>query len=180
MRTLDRWLQNWRAAKVLPWIRERDRLLDIGCYDRVLLERAEPRLSVGVGVDPLITPGADGRLRWVAGQFPGDVTFPEASFDCVTALAVLEHVAAPSAFAAGCADVLVPGGRAILTVPDPRVDGILDALIRLGLADGMSEEEHHGFDVAQTIPVFEAAGFVLRHHSRFQLGLNGLFVFEKG
>lgn len=179
MRAVDRWLQSWRIAKVLPWIRPGDRLLDVGCYDRVLLRRVSQRIALGVGVDPLTEPGRSGNLRWVRGVFPGDVGFEPGGFDCVTALAVLEHLADPAAFAAACAEVLAPGGRVALTVPHPRVDGILDALIRLGLADGMSEEEHHGFDVAETIPVFEGAGFRLRHRAGFQLGLNTLFVFER-
>jgi hypothetical protein len=44
----------------------------------------------------------------------------------------------------------------------------------------MSTEEHHGFDVGQTVPIFERAGFRLHAARSFQLGLNRLFVFERG
>lgn len=179
MRSLDRWLQSWRAAKALAWVRPGDRLLDVGCYDRVLMARAAERVAGAVGVDPLIEPGESGKLRWVQGVFPGEVGFEAERFDCITMLAVLEHVEQPDALASACAQVLAPGGRVVLTVPHPFVDTLLDALIRLGLADGMSEEEHHGFDVGSTQPLFEAAGFSLLEASSFQLGLNRLFVFEK-
>ena len=71
------------------------------------------------------------------------------------------------------------GGRVVLTVPSPRVDAIVDRMIRLGIADGMSLDEHHGFDPASTDRVFGTQGFRLLHRGRFQLGLNHLFVFEK-
>ncbi len=179
MRTLDRWLQRWRAAKALPFIREGDRLLDIGCYDRVLMERAAGRVASALGVDPLIEAGQRGRLRWQRGTFPQEVDFEAGAFDCITMLAVLEHVPRPSELAAACERVLAPGGRVVLTVPHPFVDTLLDVLIRSGLADGMSEEEHHGFDVRSTGSLFEAAGLRLVSVRSFQLGLNRLFVFEK-
>jgi hypothetical protein len=50
----------------------------------------------------------------------------------------------------------------------------------LHLLDGMEAEAHHGFDPGSTVPVFEGAGFRTREARRFQLGLNRLFVFERG
>ena len=179
MRALDRSLQHWRARKALPWVRSGDRLLDVGCFDGVLMERAAPRVASAVGVDPLIDAGETGNLRWVRGVFPDEVAFESAQFDCIAMLAVLEHVAEPASLAAACERVLAPGGRVVLTVPHPFVDTLLGGLIRIGLADGMSEEEHHGFDVRSTRPIFEAAGFALVASQSFQLGLNRLFVFEK-
>ena len=179
MRLLDRVLQQWRVRKALPWVRAGDRLLDVGCFDRTLLERAEARVSSATGIDPLVEPGAAGKLQLLRGTFPDEERLAPGAFDCVTSLAVFEHVGDPDAFARGCHRVLAPGGRVVLSVPHPLVDSILDGLMFLRLADGMSAEEHHGFDVAETVPIFEAAGFRLLGVRRFQLGLNRLFVFEK-
>ena len=66
-----------------------------------------------------------------------------------------------------------------MTVPHPLGDIVLDALMFLRLADGMSTEEHHGFDVGQTRSIFEQAKLELLRERWFQLGLNRLFVFEK-
>ena len=176
---LDRVLQRWRVRKALPWVRRGDRLLDVGCYDRTLLDLARDRARVTVGVDPLVEPLEEDGLRLVRGTFPDDERFEPGSFDCLTSLAVFEHVEDPDAFARGCHRVLASGGRVVLTVPHPFVDRILDVLMFLRLADGMSTEEHHGFDVAETVPIFERAGFEVRARRTFQLGLNRLFVFEK-
>ena len=179
MRALDRLLRRWRIRKAEAWIRTGDRLLDVGCYDEMLLSRVADRVACAVGVDPVARERESGKLRVLEGRFPGQPRFDAGSFDCITALAVLEHVPDAEAFARECARVLGPGGRIVLTVPHPFVDRIIAGLIRLRVADGMDFEEHRGFDVRETLPVFLGSGFELVRRRRFQLGLNHLFVFEK-
>lgn len=179
MKAFDRFLQRWRIGKALPFIRPGDRLLDVGCYDRSLIDRALPRIASAVGMDAIVEPGSDERVELLRGHFPEDSRFEDAAFDCIVLLAVLEHVDDPTALARECDRLLAPGGRVIVTVPHPLVDGILDVLMFLRVIDGMSTEEHHGFDVARTASIFEAAKLPLLREQRFQLGLNRLFVFEK-
>jgi len=163
----------------ISFVRSGDRLLDVGCYDRSLIDRVLPRIESAVGVDIDVSPSVDDRVEIRQGHFPDVPRFQDSSFDCITMLAVLEHVADPPALAMECARILAQKGRLILTVPHPAVDTVLDALMFLGLVDGMSTEEHHGFDVRQTQEIFEDAGFLLSQKRMFQLGLNRLFVFEK-
>ena len=163
----------------MPHIRQGDRLLDVGCFDRMMIDRVLPRIDSALGLDLECTPTIDGRVEIRRGVFPDDFELPEASFDCITMLATLEHVESPLAMATECERLLRPGGHMILTVPHPCVDHILEVLIFLRLADGMAAEDHYGFDVTQTRSIFEQAGLRLVVQRRFQLGLNYLFVFEK-
>ena len=179
MRRLDRFLQRWRIDKAVAHVRPGDRLLDVGCHEGELIERVAARVAAATGVDPVAHPRAEARLRILRGVFPGEVEFPPASFDCITALAVLEHVSDPAGFARACAAALAPGGRVVITVPHAAVDRILDVLIALRLVDGMAHEEHHGFEAASTPALFESAGLALVRRQRFQLGLNALYVFAK-
>src|SRR5438876_10817844 len=123
MRTLDRILQRWRIARAIPYVRPGDRLLDIGCFDTSLIDRVNGRIRSAVGIDPLAEPhrSADGRVEFMRGTTPGDVTFPADSFDCITMLAVFEHVPQREALAAECFRLLSPGGRVVLTVPHKNV-----------------------------------------------------------
>jgi hypothetical protein len=59
------------------------------------------------------------------------------------------------------------------------VDHILTVLKTLRVIDGMSLEEHHGYDVNHTASIFAPPRFALDVHRRFQLGLNNLFVFRR-
>ena len=179
MRWLDRALQRWRIAKAIAHVRPGDRLLDVGCHEGELIERVRGRVASATGLDPVAAPREGPGLRILRGVFPGEIPFAPASFDCITALAVLEHVPDPAGFARACAAVLAPGGRVVLTVPHAAVDRILDVLIALRLVDGMAHEEHHGFVAASTPALFEGAGLRLALCRRFQLGLNRLYVFAK-
>ena len=179
MRALDRLLRSWRIAKAVPHVRPGDRLLDVGCFDRSLIDRVLDRVDAAVGIDPVLEPGRAGRVELLRGRFPDETRFEPGRFDCVTVLAVLEHVEDPRSFAEGCARVLAPDGRVVLTVPHPLVDRILTGLIALRLADGMAAEEHHAFDLEDARKAFAEAGLGLDVEERFQLGLNRLFVFRK-
>ncbi len=183
MKYLDRLLQQWRARMVARHIPAGARVLDIGCADGRLFELLGGRISYGVGIDSeLQTPVTTSKYVLLPGEFPKDLPPAERRpYSVITALAVLEHIppAASAEFARCCADYLEPNGLVILTVPSPAVDRILSALLAVRLIDGMSLEQHHGFEVSDAVPLFESVGLKLVRHSSFQLGLNNLFVFSK-
>jgi 2-polyprenyl-3-methyl-5-hydroxy-6-metoxy-1,4-benzoquinol methylase len=181
---VDRELQRQRISKAMHFIPAAGRLLDVGCADGRLLALAQSRSSgeiSGIGLD------TDDSLPWIATGFERTIgPFPMKAmeigvFDVVTMLAVVEHVreAELPNWGATVYDLLKPGGRLIITMPSPAVDRILDFAIKLKVLDGMDAEAHHGASTTFIGPVFAASGLVLVKHSRFQFGLNNLFVFEK-
>lgn len=180
MKLADRLLQRWRLAKALPWVRQGSHVLDVGCADGALFAAAGERICSGVGVD--LTESA----TWPAGPwlrrtgpFPGAVPEDE-TFDAILMLAVVEHVDEQTLkeWAAACVRLLRPGGRVIVTVPSPLVDQILHVGIALRVFEGIAAHEHHGFDPTQLPELFATSGLVIEHASRFQLGLNNLYVFR--
>ena len=181
MKALDRFIQRWRMRQALKFIPDAARVIDIGAHEGELFHSLGLRLQEGFGVEPLRQEILRAeRFTIVPGFFPG-ARPATGGWDAVTMLAVLEHIPAPAqaALAQACHELLKPGGRVIITVPAKAVDHILAVLRALRLIDGMSLEEHYGFEPADTARIFSAPGFRLLHRSRFQGGLNHLFVFER-
>lgn len=179
MRPVDRLLQRWRAAVAIPRIPPGASVLDIGCHRGELLRKLRGRIGPSVGLDPEADESADGRVWLLRDKFPPAEPLPVESFDAVVMLATLEHITDKDAVVAECARVLNPGGRVIVTLPSVWVDPLVALLRSVGLADGMSLEEHHGFDPRSAPALFARHGFVLDHWRPFQFGLNNLFVFRR-
>jgi 2-polyprenyl-3-methyl-5-hydroxy-6-metoxy-1,4-benzoquinol methylase len=180
MRPVDAWLQDWRFRRAEPWVPAGSRLLDIGSHQGEFLERLGDRIGSGMGIDPLAIPrnGTRYQLRRCSTDECG--ALPASEFDVITMLAVVEHIPERDQLIEECHRLLVPGGRVVLTVPAPVVDHILVWLVRLRVVDGMSLDEHHGFDPRQLPGLFARHGFALDRWDRFQLGLNNLMVFRRG
>lgn len=181
MKALDRFIQRWRMRQAMRFIPHHARVIDVGAHQGELFRALGARLQQGYGIEPLQPAVLQGEnYTVVPGFFPG-VRPADAGWDAVTMLAVLEHVPAREqpALAAACHELLKPGGRVLITVPAKAVDHILAVLRFFRLIDGMSLEEHYGFEPADTERIFSAPHFRTLHRSRFQGGLNHLFVFER-
>lgn len=180
MKALDRYLRDVRIAKAKRFVRPGDVVVDIGCADGAMFECWGDTIAHGYGVDPTLTERHEApRYDLYPGRFPD--ALPTVKCDVITMLAVLEHIppAGQAALARCCHEMLTPGGRIVITVPSPRVDEILALLTRLRLVDGMSLEEHYGFQPANTLEIFPPPLFRLLRRASFQLGLNNLFAFER-
>ena len=180
MRWLDYWLQRERTRRVVPYVAQGARVLDIACADGALFRLLDGRAGGGLGIDLDPVPASTPKFNYIQGSFPNAMPTVE-PFDVAAALAVVEHVPQQDqpAFATGCARFLKSGGRLVVTVPSSRVDDILKVLKAARLADGMRDEQHYGFEASRAISLFERAGLVLERHSTFELGLNHLLVFRK-
>lgn len=181
MKFIDNILQDRRINEAKKFIANGSKVLDIGSVDGILFNRLRDVIKEGVGIDPTLTRiKKDSNYTLFPGYFPKDLP-QENKFNVITMLAVLEHipVSAQKSLVEGCYNFLEKGGKVIITVPSPNVDYILNVLKFFRLIDGMSLEEHFGFDVKSTDKIFGLPKFKMICHRKFQLGLNNLFVFEK-
>jgi len=181
MRSIDRILQGWRIRKGLEYLGQGGRVIDVGAHQGELFQVLGTRLQTGFGVEPLLAAPKTTSVYVIYPGFFPEVRPADKEWDAITMLAVLEHIprANQAALAEACYDLLRVGGRVIITVPSHVVDHILSILKFMRLIDGMSLEEHFGFEPTETVRIFSSPRFRLVRHARFQLGLNHLYVFEK-
>jgi len=179
MTTVDRFVQRLRIKRVERFIHPSDSVLDIGTADGALF-RVLAYLKDGTGIDPEAEPGSLENATLIRGFFP-EALPDNRQYDVITILAVLEHIRpdAQRELAKNCFERLRASGRLLITVPSPQADKLLNLMKAVKLIDGMSLEQHYGYDVAETTNLFCSAGFALQKASKFQFGLNNLFVFEK-
>lgn len=181
LKTTDRLIQNLRIRKAAAHIPDSGRLLDIGCGDGALFRLLSDRSIEGIGIDPTLDRSSEhGTYRLIKGWFPQDLP-STGRFNAITMLAMLEHVPPDiqAEMAEACSQLLNPSGRLIITVPSKRIDPLLDLMKRMHLIDGMSLEQHYGFDPRLTPSIFSSDSLALVRDETFELGLNHLYVFEQ-
>jgi Methyltransferase domain len=168
----------FRAAK--RFVPQGSKVLDIGSADGAWFTFLGERIGSSVGLDPTTADQttAEGH-RLIQGTL--DTVELDERFDCVTALAVLEHLNDGELveFGRQVRSCTTEGAVIVATVPSAFVDRILDVGIRLRLLDGMEAEEHHGLDVSTIPEILAKTGWSLRNRMTFELGLNNLFVLER-
>jgi len=136
---LEPFLRTLRIRRVLPCIRRHAncRLLDIGCgWEARFLRAVEPYIASGTGVDFKAPEVNTEKLRTVRLTLADRLPLADSSFDVVTMLAVLEHLAQPDAILREIYRVLAPGGELVLTVPSKAAKPVLEFLaFRLGISN---------------------------------------------
>lgn len=114
------WLDGDRGS-AFRWVPRDVRVLDIGCGVGQTLAYHRNRGCEAVGIE------ADANVQPIAARYGLDIhqgifdgtQFESGSFDYVTLDQVAEHVPDPHALMQGVARVLKPGGKVIVTTPNP-------------------------------------------------------------
>ncbi|MBN1346277.1 MAG: class I SAM-dependent methyltransferase [Phycisphaerae bacterium] len=150
------------------------RLLDVGCGEGNELVAAYGGGGLGVDVYP-----------WEKTDVLCDtrnMPLPDASFDTVTMVAVLNHIPQREVVLTECARVLRPGGKIVITMLSPLIGTIRHKMARWDRDQHereMADGEAYGMTRAHVEELLGRTGFARVAHRRFLLGLNQLFVGTK-
>lgn len=176
---MDSILEYLRFTKVEPYIPQNACLLDVGAGDGNFLSYLDGQIQSAVGIDAHLTKSVSfGKCQLVSGYFPYDFE-AETSFDVITMMAVAEHIPMevfPDVSQA-CWKCLKPGGQVVITVPNPRMDGLLNLLKTFRIVEGFSMHEHYGFDPECLPDIFNRWKLIKRE--RWGFGCNNLFIFQR-
>jgi 2-polyprenyl-3-methyl-5-hydroxy-6-metoxy-1,4-benzoquinol methylase len=124
----DRYYDTARR-EVLPWLPQRvARLLDVGCgagaTTAAIREARQVEWAGGIEHDPEAAQRAEARLdrvwRGDAAQVPIESEIAPGSLDLVLCLDVLEHLPDPWQMVRRLSQLVAPGGRLIVSVPNIR------------------------------------------------------------
>jgi len=178
---LEPLLRRLRIRQVLPvLLRHPDcSLLDIGCgWEARLLRAVEPYVKRGTGIDFKAPRLATPKLTTIATTLTDKLPFPDAEFDVVTLLAVLEHLSRPDAMVREISRVLKPGGQVVLTVPSLAAKPVLEFLAyRVGIVSEAEIRDHKRYYNRQSLEtLFAGSGLTVDRHRYFQLGMNNFLV----
>ena len=181
---LEPLLRRMRINKVLPIIRKYPscRLLDVGCgWNARFLKTVEPFIECGVGIDGKAPEIQDGKIKTQRAVFDESLPFESGSFDVVTMLAVLEHLAHSEKIINEIDRVLTPNGRLVLTVPSRAAKPVLEFLAyQLKVVSSEEIRDHKRYyNVEDLLLAFGQSNLKMEKHNYFQFGMNNFCVFHK-
>lgn len=134
-----------RIHKVRPFIDSNDTVLDVGCgVQGVFLKSLAPYIKQGIGIDKKGKLFQEGNIVIKEGSFDGEpLDFMDDSIDCVTMLAVLEHLNHREEVVREIHRVLKPGGVALITTPTWAAKPVLELLAyHLKIANEIEIRDH--------------------------------------
>jgi SAM-dependent methyltransferase len=158
------WLSQRAIRRWLPAAAGLD-AVELGCgYRATQLLALKDRLKHGTGVDFRIAPELRGTpgFTFLEGAIEETLPrLPDAGFDVVLLISVLEHLADPAAALARTRRLLRPGGVLLINVPTWRGKIFLEfSAFRLGLSPKVEMDDHKMYyDKRDLWPLLVRAGF---------------------
>lgn len=178
---LERLLTRLRTRQIRPHLRGAT-VLDFGCGEHLgTLRNLGHHFPTRLGYDILFQ-GLPPQQTSEGIRVFGDLADIDTPVDCITALAVFEHLHPGELVEVlrELARLTAPGGRIVGTVPRPPSRPVLEFLsYRLRLIDPSQIRDHKVYYDREALRQrVREGGWELVEYRTFQLGLNSLFVLE--
>lgn len=181
---LEPFLRKMRIQKIKKYVPNNCILCDVGCgLNAKFLNDMSPFIKKGIGIDKKVDDLKSNKIELIRTKLDDKLPINSNYVDCVTLLAVLEHLENPYQILNECHRILRPGGVLILTTPTPSSKPILEFLsFKLNIVSSEEISDHKNyFNCDQLIRILEHdCGFRNVVAKTFQFGLNNFVVATKG
>lgn len=178
-------LQWLRFSKVASYIKNNSELLDMGCgYQMSFLYYLDEKIKRGVGIDVSVNKNKKSKnINYFISRVDQKINAPVGKFDCVTSLAVIEHVTNPGIMLKEAYRLLRKDGVLIITTPSKYAKPILEFLsfkLHLVSPDEISDHKRY-YDIDSLKKEIVSAGFKKDcvKTKYFQCGVNILAIAVK-
>ena len=176
---LELHLRKIRIAKIKKYIPKNCILCDIGCgFKAQFLLDISNHISKGYGFDKKIDNRRINNIYIQNAEITDNIPLEDESVDCVTLLAVLEHLNNATKVLSECYRVLKFGGILILTTPSPFSKPILEFLsFKLKIVSPVEIADHkHYYSKKELVTILEDIGFRKIETHSFEFGLNNMAI----
>jgi SAM-dependent methyltransferase len=168
-------LRRIRIRKIKKFIPKNCILCDIGCgFNASFLHTISDHIHTGYGFDKKIKDDQFDNIILKNLDVSGRIPLNNESVDCVTLLAVLEHLEDPKKIVFESYRILKNGGIILITTPTPKSKPLLEFLsFRLHIVSPAEIRDHkHYFSKKELYILLEEIGFHRVVVSEFEYGLN--------
>lgn len=179
---LEPLFRKMRLNKVMPWLPQNIVVCDIGCgFEAQFLRSISSVIKKGYGFDRKVKTNQEKNLEIQQYDLMNSLPLPDKSVDCVTLIAVLEHLSNVEDLFSEINRICHQGSRIIITTPTPSSQKILEFLsFRLGIVSPEEIADHkHYWSLPEIQALLERYNFRILKKCKFSLGLNSLVVGEK-
>ena len=182
---LDKVIASWRLAKIRPFIKKGDTILDFGCgHHGFLLRKFKDKVALGIGIDSHVeSQEISANVKLIQHDPELDLPFKAETFDKIFLLAVFEHIPLNQTrqLLLSLKKILKKDGQIIMTIPTPKGKVILEFLaFQLKIISEVQITDHKKYYAKEDIEEeVNQAGMRLTYHEYFQFGWNSLQVIQK-
>lgn len=181
---LEPYLRKIRISKIKKHIPADSILCDVGCGANAnFLQDISYYISEGYGFDKKIGDKRISNIYIKNADIEVQIPLEDRYVDCVTMLAVLEHLSSPEKALSECVRILRPNGILVLTTPAPRSKPLLEFLsFNLGIVSPAEIADHkHYYSKKELFDLFSGAGLTEIKCKSFEFGLNNIaMAFKRG
>ncbi|BAI60313.1 conserved hypothetical protein [Methanocella paludicola SANAE] len=178
---LEPFFRKLRVGLVLQHLDKDTTLCDLGCGSGSFLRSVSGDIRAGYGFDKKAEEETFGNITIKNSFIDGKVPLETGSMDCVTLIAVLEHLDRPEDVLGECYRIVKNRGKILITTPSPASKPILEFLsYRLKIVSPVEIRDHkHYYSRSELKTILEECGFTGVQVRSFEFGLNNFAIGHK-